>query len=174
MFITRWRKKNHFLVKKLIWHCSVEYFQSLPEDDETRKLVDGALETLQNDDDRDVRYFSGGKVEDRLLLNETTEVDHNQTYSHGGIRIIQRDIHEYTLNDDENYDDEDNEFVEEVYIADQPSDGTTENIVVEEYYIEKETPKGDEKADGDSGQVYVEEIIEEIIETVGDNSEESS
>ena len=174
MFITRWRKKNHFLVKKLIWHCSVEYFQSLPEDDETRKLVDGALETLQNDDDRDVRYFSGGKVEDRLLLNETTEVDHNQTYSHGGIRIIQRDIHEYTLNDDENYDDEDNEFVEEVYIADQPSDGTTENIVVEEYYVEKETPKGDEKADGDSGQVYVEEIIEEIIETVGDNSEESS
>ena len=174
MFITRWRKKNHFLVKKLIWHCSVEYFQSLPEDDETRKLVDGALETLQNDDDRDVRYFSGGKVEDRLLLNETTEVDHNQTYSHGGIRIIQRDIHEYTLNDDENYDDEDNEFVEEVYIADQPSDGTTENIVVEEYYVEKETPKGDEKADGDSGQVYVEEIIEEIIETVGDNNEESS
>ena len=167
-------KKNYFLVKKLIWHCSLEYFQSLPEDDETRKLVDGALETLQNDDDRDVRYFSGGKIEDRLLLNETTEVDHNQTYSHGGIRIIQRDIHEYTLNDDENYDDEDNEFVEEVYIADQPSDGTTENIVVEEYYIEKETPKDDEKADGDSGQVYVEEIIEEIIETVGDNNEESS
>ena len=172
MLITR--KEKNLLIKKSIWHCSVEYFQSLPEDDETRKLVDGALETLQNDDDRDVRYFSGGKVEDRLLLNETTEVDHNQTYSQGGIRIIQRDIREYTLNDDENYDDEDNEFVEEVYIADQPGDGTTENIVVEEYYIEKETPKDNEKVDGESGQVYVEEVIEEIIETVGESNEESS
>ena len=154
----------------------LEHFQSLPEDDEVRKLVERSLEGLQQDDDRDVRFFSGGKVEEEeeepsrsselmddemsRSLAETTEYDNNHLYSQGGVRIIRRGIHEYAIND---YDDEDSGLVEEVYIEEQSNDGLNEgDIVIEEYYVEK----SDSSAEA-SEQIYVEEIIEEIIETVG-------
>lgn len=160
--------------KAILAFIATEFFQSLPEDDETRKLVESALEALQGDDDRDVRFFSGGKVENRLLLNDSSEVDYNETYVQGGIRIIQRGIHEYAISDDDDIDD-DTELVEEVYMEEQPTSTSYnhDEIVVEEYYVEQEPHEytEDQQHKQQNGQVYVEEIIEEIIETVGESEE---
>ena len=181
-----------------------DYYQCLPEADEVRKHVDRALETLQLDEDRDVRFFSGGKVEERISnpnledrisnpnLEDTIIVDEdgdmryltggkveekfqnmtlemaldvdNDSFSHfNGVRIIQRGIHEYAINDD---DDDDTELVEEVYIEDTLH-GTTEDgdIVMEEFYIDDSSTLDHIRSTGSNEAFYIEEIIEEIIES---------
>lgn len=51
------------------------YYQSLPEADEVRKHVESTVENLQTDSDKDVRYFSGGKIDvvkNMLICNDDT------------------------------------------------------------------------------------------------------
>ena len=65
-----------------------DYFESLPEDDEVRKYVNHAVETLQSDTDRDVRYFPGGIMNARTSsLRFLDEVDYDRL--HGGVRMIE-------------------------------------------------------------------------------------
>lgn len=183
--------------KSLLSISRSEYYESLPEADEVRKHVDHTLETLQLDEDRDVRYFSGGKYEEKTtadndsnadtihlseeesehsyladgkveenLENITLEMalDDNVSFSYShGVRIIQRGIHEYAINDD---DDDDTELVEEVYIEDtrgNPDDG---DVVMEEYYMDAGTASLENVHCTDSGEAfYIEEVIEEIIDS---------
>lgn len=171
--------------KSLLSLSKSEYYQCLPEADEVRNHVDRALETLQLDEDRDVRFFSGGKVEERVTSDYETTVpitddedefqnmtlemgmDDNDAFSYShGVRIIQRGIHEYAINDD---DDDDTELVEEVYIEDSlqgthaHQDG---DIVMEEFYIDDGTATSLDHTNfsTDTNEpYYIEEIVEEII-----------
>lgn len=147
--------------KALMLFMKTEFYQSLPEDDEVRKSVDHALETLQQDDDRDVRFFSGGKPKERTF-SDTAEVDFDQHLMQSGVRMIRRGIHEYTIgNDDEEEDEElDAELVEEVYI--DPS-LMADSQVDEEYYIEQDA---DSSLAETTTQYLVEEVVEEVIETI--------
>lgn len=203
--------------KSLLTVSRSEYYEYLPEADEVRKHVDHTLETLQSDDDRDVRYFSGGKYEERTQasLDDTVEtilLSHDEhsylsdggkvdekfdnmtlemaldqecdtfSYSHG-VRIIQRGIHEYAINDEE---DDDTELVEEVYIEDTLHHGAAMeegDVVMEELYMDASTMESmrcatatDDSntaaadADGSSAAAateafYIEEVIEEIIDS---------
>jgi len=153
-----------------IFSRSTEYFESLPEDDEVRKSVGHALETLQQDDDRDVRFFSGGKMKEQTI-SENAEVDFDRELNQRQhMDMIMRGIHEYAItNDNDDDDDDDSELVEEVYIEEHALDGgdmQPGDIIIEEYYAEddlaavpRQLPPGT--------QYYVEEIFEEVIETIG-------
>lgn len=152
--------------KALLAFIKTDHYQNLSEEDEPRKLVARTLEALQLDDDRDVRYFSGGKVQERVSQNSTFVTEH---LHQAGVSMIQRGVHEYAISDDDDeteYDDDDMGFVEEVYIEEHPNNN---EIIVEEYYVEEEPGEGNE-----DNQFYVEEIIEEIIETVGSTKDEKS
>lgn len=127
------------------------------------------MESLQSDTDRDVRFFSGGQINDRTsslrLLDEVDYDRHLQNNDlYGGVRIIERGIHEYALNDGE-FEDDDSQLVEEVYIENSPGD-----LIIEEYYMEGENSENghhEGEHTHSPAQIFVEEIVEEIIETIG-------
>jgi len=71
--------------KSLLAISNSDYYQCLPEADEVRKDVDRALENLQLDEDRDVRFFAGGKVEEHRggiphCLEDTIPVEEDMRY----------------------------------------------------------------------------------------------
>jgi len=176
--------------KALIAFMKTEHFQSLPEDDEVRKSVDHTLESLQQDDDRDVRFFSGGKVkeynfsvsdnesEGSAVLDSFEGMLHRQgggiTTEDRYLQKITRGINEYTISSvgDDDDEDDDSDLVEEVYMEEhglgdddviemQPGD-----VIIEEYYTEDGRPVSGSMA-GATTQYVVEEIVEEVITTIG-------
>ena len=144
----------------------LEYFNSLAEGEEMRSIVEKAIESLQADDDRDVRYFAGGKLVDESSVStiEATESDYiDGNFRQRELRTIQRGIQNYDIQDEMD-DDYDGDLVEEVYMSDDivgDVDGGGEgSVVIEEYYVDttEETSTGT--------HVFVEEIIEEIVQHV--------
>ena len=186
------------IATKLIWTVLFplsEHFQSLPEDDEVRKSVDHTLESLQQDDDRDVRFFSGGKVKEYNFSVSDNESDGSTMLDsfegmlqrpgggmmteEGYLQKITRGINEYTIsNTEEDDEDDDSDLVEEVYMEEhglgdddviqmQPGD-----VIIEEYYTEEGGPVSGSVASsltpaGATTQYVVEEIVEEVIATIG-------
>ena len=124
-----------YIVTLLIFYF-IEHYQSLPEDDETRKAVDNTLESLQQDDDRDVRYYSGGQVKERTFSvsddDEGVDGRSEEAESVGGgmdspcMQELARGLRDYNIgytgeqqtsqHDDEDDDDDDADLVEEVYM----------------------------------------------------------
>jgi len=152
--------------KALLVFKETEYFNSLAEGEEMRSIVEKAIESLQADDDRDVRYFAGGKLVDESSVStiEATESDYiDGNFRQRELRTIQRGIQNYDIQDEMD-DDYDGDLVEEVYMSDDivgDVDGGGEgSVVIEEYYVDttEETSTGT--------HVFVEEIIEEIVQHV--------
>ena len=103
-------------------------------------MVDNTLESLQQDGDRDVRYYSGGQVKERTFsVSDDDEDDEDEgvdgrselAESGGGMdspymQELTRGLRDYTINytgerqtghDDEDGDDDDDaDLVEEVYM----------------------------------------------------------
>ena len=152
-----------------------------------RKSVDHTLESLQQDDDRDVRFFSGGKVKEYNFSVSDNESEssgvlggfEDRSGSGGGMMVedaylqkITRGINEYTISSTDDDDDDDQEWVEEVYMEEhglgeddvihvEPGD-----VIIEEYYTE-EGPGSSATPAGATTQYLVEEIVEEVITTIG-------
>ena len=148
-----------------------------------------ALDVLKTDDDRDVRYFAGGKIFEEINLADVSPEDTKIEAEHNGLEsknseltVWQREPASEEKPSQSNQDTDNSSAVtqsdltmgtsssqeisqsgEILYIEERLESTSLDDspYVVEEYYVEEE--QENEKS---GSQVIVEEIIEEIIEQV--------